>query len=438
MNAEEERTRKHEFLQIEIIDKQYNPEAFIAYCNEDRGADIDLWSFEELKACVGAFTNQVLSNQSTDRDLVECKTLRPSRLSPESIKVIITKPEKTQSTLFSLQTIQYYVVTLPMGWSVQRKKSDFKWLQEALAIEFPGIYVPNIPELSKKKLEDPLNLNIQIKQLNLFINYVVTSDLFKRSLNLITFLEEENLEKFEKVKKNKGKKAMDVRNFFTSDGRITCEYADLKEFTDKNAQILDQNREAMKRLACESKKMKVLTGELAVSIKNYSMLLNEFSNISKFAKVNARPMSELFGKTSDAFGKISEMVWKSTLTINECFNGTFKFLLNQSDSLKEIYKEKDLIFQDLEKMKKKISNIASKDKGVSKEITDKCAALKEKAGVYNYCCREQTEKFCVYSGRILYEDCGEFINKITSNTTGILTVLAMLQDSLEISKSNLR
>lgn len=50
-----ERKRKQEYLREEIIGKQYDSEAFTAFCEENKGSDIDSWSFEELVYCVSAF-----------------------------------------------------------------------------------------------------------------------------------------------------------------------------------------------------------------------------------------------------------------------------------------------------------------------------------------------------------------------------------------------
>ena len=229
-----------------------------------------------------------------------------------------------------------------------------------------------------------------------------------------------------------------MRSFSTNDGRITCEFNDLQELTSRNAQYFDRNRDTMKKLEMESKNIKRITYELSLSVKNYSSLLNEVASISNYAPVNARPMSELFGKMSDAFTKISEKIWQSTLNINDYCHGTIKFMLGQGTCLKTIYKEKDVAYQEVENLKKKIAALLAKDKSVGKDLTSKSAAAKERAGVFNYFCREQTDKLFQYCGRMLFEEFGEFVVKISANTTGILTALAMLQDSLEISKSALK
>ena len=55
MSEDTERARKQEFLQAEIIAKNFNVDAFTAFCEEKRSADIDQWTLEELMECVGEF-----------------------------------------------------------------------------------------------------------------------------------------------------------------------------------------------------------------------------------------------------------------------------------------------------------------------------------------------------------------------------------------------
>jgi hypothetical protein len=66
--CEAERKAKQSFLREEVVEAGYPPEAFVAFCELQRGADVDLWSFEELSQCVAEFK----------------KTYRPSEHSKEN------------------------------------------------------------------------------------------------------------------------------------------------------------------------------------------------------------------------------------------------------------------------------------------------------------------------------------------------------------------
>ena len=132
----------------------------------------------------------MLHKTYSDGDILICKSFKPTRISLESVKVSIKRPEKSSPNIFSQKDWIFNVLTLPIGWNVQRKINDFEWLQEILVQEFTGYYIPNIPKV--KKLEDPNLLNLKIKQFVLFINYLVSFDIYKRSPSLVYFLEEEN------------------------------------------------------------------------------------------------------------------------------------------------------------------------------------------------------------------------------------------------------
>ena len=47
-----EREAKQQYLREEILELDYDPELFMAYCESIREANIDAWDFEELQDCV--------------------------------------------------------------------------------------------------------------------------------------------------------------------------------------------------------------------------------------------------------------------------------------------------------------------------------------------------------------------------------------------------
>jgi PX domain len=434
MYAAEERVTKQNYLKEEIIDKNYDAEAFVEFCEADKGADIDLWTLEELKACVKSFTTQVLQRKYSNADTLECKILKNTKLSSGFIKVLTSNPERQSTNIFSPKRICCNVLTLPLGWNVQRKINDFKWLEETLRQEFPGYYIPIIPEVKKKKIDENTLKILETKKMSLFLNYLVSFDVFKRSPSLIYFLEEDR-EKLRKLKKQKIKKVTEVSNMTTSDGTINCEYDNLQDFTTKTGSFLDSYKEAMKKITKQTKVIKNIIFDLSVSMTAYSNMLLEISNLSSSIPVYGRPIKELYAKLSDSYTKINQRIFESSLNINEYVIGTFKYIQNQGNPLKELYKEKDAAFAESEKVKKNIAKIAAQDKGVNKDLTDKFRSLRERAGVLNYLCRDQTEKFFQYSARVLFEECGEYLNKCNTNITGILTNIAMLQDNIEVSKA---
>lgn len=432
MSEDEERAKKQAFLNEEIIEKNFSPEVFIEFCEKSRGADIDLWTFEELKECVRAFTTQKPPEEYGKTDILECKTIGPTCLTDEVVKVVITKPEKVKGTISKF--FFFYVVTYPLGYSVQRKLSDFQWLKESLTHEFPGHFIPHISKTTNKKLEDPLELNTQLKQLSMFMDFLISVDLFKRSQTLLNFLQVENRDNLRKIKKTKIKKPTEARNFATADGKILLDFEDHTDYTKSMEEYFIKQREISKKMLIETRNMKRILLEMSLSMNNYNGLMIEASELSSYMPKFVKPVKEFYAKTAQVFQKINEKIWLSTVNVNDCLYGTVKFLKNQGKPLMDIYKEKDGAIDDVVSIKAKIGKLLKNDKEVDKKLTDKCRACQEKASVLNYLCKSQTEKVIEYSARTLFKDFIEFWVKASSELTGILTAVAMFQDSLEISK----
>ena len=51
---------------------------------------------------------------------------------------------------FGRTYLEYELITLPYGWSVQRKFGDFKWLSATLNRIFPGYFIPNLVKKKNK------------------------------------------------------------------------------------------------------------------------------------------------------------------------------------------------------------------------------------------------------------------------------------------------
>ena len=63
--------------------------------------------------------------------------------------------EQTKSGLFSITHTNYLVKTLPYGWDVKRRYSDFFWLRSTLQRLHPGVMVPPIPKKKNKNKAKP-------------------------------------------------------------------------------------------------------------------------------------------------------------------------------------------------------------------------------------------------------------------------------------------
>ena len=81
---ETERQAKKAFLRKEVIEQGYQPDTFTEFIEREKGADVDLWTMEELKDCVDRFKRSFKQTDSEETDLgrgaeiEEVKTSLPS------------------------------------------------------------------------------------------------------------------------------------------------------------------------------------------------------------------------------------------------------------------------------------------------------------------------------------------------------------------------
>lgn len=105
---ETERQAKKAFLRQEVLEKGYEPDAFTEFIEKERGADVDIWTIEELKDCVERFKCSLKPSEPDSEDpyqtglgrktqeIEEIKTtneVSQSLHSPESPGSPVNKPE---------------------------------------------------------------------------------------------------------------------------------------------------------------------------------------------------------------------------------------------------------------------------------------------------------------------------------------------------------
>ena len=66
-----QRRAKRNFLHEEILESGYSGSQFTSFCEQERGADIDLWTFEELQDCVRRFKAKFSAEELTVKPAVQ-------------------------------------------------------------------------------------------------------------------------------------------------------------------------------------------------------------------------------------------------------------------------------------------------------------------------------------------------------------------------------
>jgi hypothetical protein len=74
-------------------------------------------------------------------------------------------PIKVKPGLLSKAYIAYEILTKPFNYKVQRRYNDFIWLRTILQKEYPGFYIPPLPEKGVKRSFDEAYLVERMKNL---------------------------------------------------------------------------------------------------------------------------------------------------------------------------------------------------------------------------------------------------------------------------------
>ena len=95
--AQAQRAAKQNFLREEILDNGFDPHEFTKFIESKRGANIDLWSFHELKDIVSQFKlhlkQQSDSRKKESKKFQEVKEEEPSQPAP----IHLPEPERDSS-----------------------------------------------------------------------------------------------------------------------------------------------------------------------------------------------------------------------------------------------------------------------------------------------------------------------------------------------------
>jgi hypothetical protein len=90
--------------------------------------------------------------------------------------------------MFTNNYIAYQVTTKPFDYMVRRRFNDFMWLRTLLVKEYPGFYIPPLPEKGVKRSFDEGYLLERMKGLQIFLDQVAEHPEIKASIYLLSFL----------------------------------------------------------------------------------------------------------------------------------------------------------------------------------------------------------------------------------------------------------
>jgi hypothetical protein len=410
--------QKQLYLRNEIIDQGYSPDEFSNFISNeygDKGLDVESWSFEDLKKIVTQFKskyqlqnnpkpqtqniqeenqNEPVPNPETEKkqeqqniteeiektepkpQKVEIKsleepladfsqTLKSIKLEPNelsdinNLKVIISKPQRVKSGLFSQAYYQYNVETKPIGYNVVRKVSDFTFLHETLPLINNIVFNPVLPHFEFGLKDDSPKKMLYIQN---YMNSLLENRFFRTLPIVYEFLKMSQVQwdalrskKYNKMKPN------NLGQMPTLDGEIVININ--KKEDEKGIKIKD---EINKKIEAFNELNNVMDEILALIEKlsnQFNLLGNSLNNLKKSYKDNDI-LKEFFERLNKLSNTWQNNYVKEKEVLKDGFKYFFKFMGKENTQFLKKYDEfkssRTEYFSKYEKLKK-MPNKAQKD-----------------------------------------------------------------------------
>ena len=333
--------------------------------------------------------NNIFSDSSKQNENIDYGLKTPNNLNcrqidntdlgkQEEIYVKIGFPEKIDGGFFGRDSVSFTVTAIPLGFVVKRNYLDFEWLRDILLKLYNWNFIPSLPNLYlyNKNNEDEFFKEC-IRNLEKFMNYLLSDKIIKSSQILYDFLCKENEKEFSKIKKEFENITPnnDIQNYQSVNGKIDIDISVEKE--KKFEEIKNycyENEKLCKQLNSNLKEIDENFNNILKKFKESSLIFDKLKNLTDkyysndiFTKQIYQQMKNMFLSLQNALKKEKDIL---KVEIKENFNfisnnySNFYQLIKKVEDSKKIYKkeEKELVSlkNDLFNKKQKESQINEK------------------------------------------------------------------------------
>ena len=333
--------------------------------------------------------NNIFSDSSKQNENIDYGLKTPNNLNcrqidntdlgkQDEIYVKIGFPEKIDGGFFGRDSVSFTVTAIPLGFVVKRNYLDFEWLRDILLKLYNWNFIPSLPNLYlyNKNNEDEFFKEC-IRNLEKFMNYLLSDKIIKSSQILYDFLCKENEKEFSKIKKEFENITPnnDIQNYQSVNGKIDIDISVEKE--KKFEEIKNycyENEKLCKQLNSNLKEIDENFNNILKKFKESSLIFDKLKNLTDkyysndiFTKQIYQQMKNMFLSLQNALKKEKDIL---KVEIKENFNfisnnySNFYQLIKKVEDSKKIYKkeEKELVSlkNDLYNKKQKESQINEK------------------------------------------------------------------------------
>jgi len=280
-------------------------------------------------------------------DSLDCRPIDQTNLSlHQEIYVKIGFPEKVDGGFFGRDSVLFTLTAIPLGFVVKRNYLDFEWLHNILIKLYSSNFIPSLPTMfsyQNKSNQDSFFKEC-IRNLDKFMNYLLTDPIIKNSQILYDFLCVESEKEF----KNRQREyenttpSNDVQNFQSINGKIDINIT----------QEAEKKYSTLKAFCYESEKLyKQLYYNLNSMQDNFNSLtnrLNEASTIlGKIFKLNEKYFSqdnkqkEIFIQLKNMSQSLEKALRQQNDFMKIDLKENFNFLYNNLSNLGQVFKKVD-------------------------------------------------------------------------------------------------
>ena len=256
---------------------------------------------ETILTSVIGIKNNIFSDSSKKNEKIDYGLKTPNKLDcrpidntdlgkQDEIYIKIGFPEKIDGGFFGRDSVSFTIAAIPLGFVVKRNYLDFEWLRDVLLKLYNMNFIPSLPNLFSYNKENQDDFFKECtRNLEKFMNYLLSDEIIKNSQLLYDFLCKEDYKEFEKIKKEFENTTPnnDIQNYQSVNGKI-----DININVDKEKKF-----EAIKNYCFENERLfRQLTS-------NLNGIEESFNHIMKKLKESALIVDKLYNLTNKYYSK---------------------------------------------------------------------------------------------------------------------------------------
>jgi len=311
------------------------------------------------------FSDSSKPNEKIDYGLktpnnLDCRPLDNTELGKqEEIYIKIGFPEKIDGGFFGRDSVSFTVAAIPLGFVVKRNYLDFEWLRDILLKLYNINFIPSLPNLfSYNKDNQDEFFKECIRNLEKFMNYLLSDTIVKNSQILYDFLCKEDNKEFEQIKKEFENTTPnnDIQNYQSVNGKIDINInSDKEKKFEEIKNYCYENEKLFRQLNSNLIGLEENFNNIIKKLKESSSIFDKLYNLTNKYDSNNILQKQIYIQMKNMFLSLENTLKKEKdvikVDIKENFNflsknySNFYQLIKKVDDSKKVYKkeEKELV-----------------------------------------------------------------------------------------------